>query len=600
MKRITTKKDKPIFFGPLKKAPKEKPFLVWDIETKPKYSGEPINTEWLGGGLYDGYSEPQIFTDEAEFFAALLSPVYADHWLYAHNASGFDFHYLLRFFSKRKLPWTAYRTGQRLFVGACGREFFDSAAILRGSLASIGEALGLKVKKWDIDEHFYEQIEKRPWREYLCDDLRSLHEAIAVTRDAIGKLGAALRPTLASTAMCLFRRQYLDCEIRCLPPTDPTPEIWRQAYLGGRTEVFKNKMSTGCSWDINSSYPASMVDPAGMPCDYLGSFNVRELPQNPAICYAVVTIPKEEMHPPLPVIGNDGRLYFPTGTRSGWYCSTELDYCIKKYGSDAVKINGAHLFEPRNIFDAYVKDLYNIKGKKGVVGYNAKLCLNSLYGKFGMQREREKIVAGEDWHDWPWSDPSAMKKFEAKKEIPHKKVISEEDQIYAIPDYANWATYIMPQIAATVTARSRILLQGFLDQAGEAACYCDTDSIYAEKPETFFKTTKDLGGLKLEQKWEHVTFAAPKVYHGLTANGEAKGKAKGVCYKDASEVLRFMNGEAVKVKRILGIFETRRRTHKADPVSEWASKKAISFAHRRNPNGQAFSITNLKDLGIIL
>jgi hypothetical protein len=157
----------------------------------------------------------------------------------------------------------------------------------------------------------------------------------------------------------------------------------------------------------------------------------------------------------------------------------------------------------------------------------------------------------------------------------------------------------MPQIAATVTARSRILLQGFLDQAGEAACYCDTDSIYAEKPETFFKTSKDLGGLKLEEKWQHITFAAPKVYHGVTANGEAKGKAKGVSYKDASEVLRFMNGEAVKVKRILGIFETRRRTHKADPISEWASKKAISFAHRRNPNGQAFSLAELRQLGIL-
>ena len=83
-----------LLLKPLIKLPKEKPFIVWDVETKPAYKDEPINTVWLGAGIYDGTSEPTLFDDEEKFFQALLGKAYAGHWIYAHNASGFDFHYL--------------------------------------------------------------------------------------------------------------------------------------------------------------------------------------------------------------------------------------------------------------------------------------------------------------------------------------------------------------------------------------------------------------------------------------------------------------------------------------------------------------------------
>jgi len=35
----------------------------------------------------------------------------------------------------------------------------------------------------------------------------------------------------------------------------------RQAYYGGRTEVFKPYVAKGYQYDVNSSYPAGMIQP---------------------------------------------------------------------------------------------------------------------------------------------------------------------------------------------------------------------------------------------------------------------------------------------------------------------------------------------------
>jgi hypothetical protein len=606
-------------WGPLCRLPKEKPFLVWDVETKPAYPGEPINTQWLGAGLYDGIGAPQIFTNEKEFFNALLAPCYKKHWIYAHNASGFDFHYLLRNLIKRDVDWTGYRTGARLFMRAAGREFFDSMAILRGSLANIGDELGLHVRKWDLDSDpdFYKDIERRPWREYLADDLRSLFEAIQITRENFSKLGGILQPTIASTAMTLFRYKYMDCEIQNQPISSPLPDTWRKAYFGGRVEVFKPEMQAGGSWDINSSYPASMVDPAGIPCEFSGIETGDNLPAGPAICQATIEIPPDERHPPLVVVGDDRRLYFPTGRRSGWFTTEELNYCAGKYGRKAVRVHETHNFRARPLFDAYVKDIYAIKQKKaGVLSYVAKLALNSLYGKTGMKRDREQIVCGAKWHNWPWDDPKAMDNFKRDGIEPYKRVISHDDYLYTIPTKANRAAYIMPQIAATVTARSRIRLQGLLDVAGQASCYCDTDSIYAELPRSAFQDTKELGGLKYEGEIQRAIFAAPKVYWVLEKNGKAKGRAKGVCYKDAAEVLHFIQGGTVTKARMVGIFERWHRStieivdtpkgkkkirRKCDGVfSEFQEKRAQSWAARRDfDHDTAMSIHRMEARGVL-
>jgi len=590
-------------WGPLKKLPQEKPFLVWDVETKPAYPGEPINTVWLGAALYAGSGNPEIYENENSFFERLFSDEFAGYWCYAHNASGFDFHFLIRFLVSRQAKWTGYRTGQRLFLTVGDREFYDSQAILRGSLASLGPELGLTVRKWAVPDDFYERIEHYDWKPYLADDCRSLYEAIDVTRRATADIGGVLRPTLASTAMTLYRAQHMPCEIETLDPWAPEPDEWRKAYLGGRVEVFGKTMGEGAAWDINSSFPFAMISPRGIPCEYLGQWKTTEIPAEPAICEATVVVPPSERHPPLGLIGSDRRLYFPTGAVTGSFCSEELEYCRDKYGAKSVQVKSAHLFKPRDIFRSYVDTLYEIRRtKKGSpLAYVAKLELNSLYGKTGMSRDREKIVCGSAYHDWPWNDKKAMRRFESQGITPSKRVISPDEFIYGIPERANFARYVMPQIAATITARARLALQRHLDTVGEASRYCDTDSIYVECDKSVLgdHVGAGLGKLKLEGEIEWGMFPAPKTYLVKWKNGELCGKAKGVRRTSPEQVKDFIDGKPVPVKRIPGIFEARRRFAENRIRSETQNKKATTWSERRHKDGRAFSVDELREKGVI-
>lgn len=339
------------------------------------------------------------------------------------------------------------------------------------------------------------------------------------------------------------------------------------------------------------------IDP--IPCDFEGSYETDTIPDGFPICQAVVDIPPSELHPPLVTHGTDSRLYFATGRRSGWYTAQELRYCQSRYGNASVKISQGHQFKVRPLFNSFVADLYAIKkSAKGPLAECAKLILNSLYGKTSMATERERIVAGHRWHDWPHNDPAALRRFAARGEIPYKRVIDPDEAIYGIPDRANFAAYIQPQIAATVTARSRLLLQSHLDHGGDRVCYCDTDSVYAEVPKSFFPTSKELGGLKFEGEIDRAIFAAAKTY--VAWKGETiTAKAKGVRANNPNDVLDFIAGKPVQQRRMVGIFEARSRGLTDKIQSVITEKKANHWNFRRHESGRAFSVAELAEMGII-
>ena len=573
---------------------------MWDVEASPARKGEPFNTKWLGAGIFTGAaSGPYIEADEDRFFETLLGDDLAGHWIYAHNASGYDFHFLIRFLVRRGIPWRAFRTGQRIFLSACDREFYDSQAILHGSLANIGETLGVSTRKQVVEPDFYEKI-KAHWKTgraqaYLRDDLISLFECIETTREACRTIGVNLRATVASTAMAHFRLNHLDCAFPVPAPWSTIEQHARQAYVGGRVEVFKREAGAGCSWDLNSSYPAAMVDPRGVPCEYLGS--ARAGIPDAGIVFAQVDV-DQEPHPPLPVVGEDERLYFPTGRRRSWITADEARFCVERYGAKSVQVIESHAFKPRRLFDSYIAELYPMKGKPGAIGYTAKLLMNSLYGKFGSRREREAIVCGDEWHDWPHDSPKDLARFAARGEAPGKRDIDPENWIYGLPTVDNFSAFVLPALAATITARGRIALQGGLDAAGDAACYCDTDSVYAELAPGTFPESAELGGWKRELEFESAIFAAPKTYAVTLPGGDVKAKAKGLRRTDAAQVLAFMRGESIPIKRVLGVFEANQRNKAFGPASEIQHRQAKTWSHRRHPDGRAFSIAELDALGL--
>lgn len=81
----------------------------------------------------------------------------------------------------------------------------------------------------------------------------------------------------------------------------------------------------------------------------------------------------------------DGKTLCPTGFR---LIFEELKDAVNYYG---YKVNG-YIFERGQVFNDYVNHFYNVKMNSTGSDRNiAKLMLNSLYGKFGMNPIMERI-----------------------------------------------------------------------------------------------------------------------------------------------------------------------------------------------------------------
>nr|YP_007476156.1 hypothetical protein H891_mgp30 [Nuclearia simplex]AGE93657.1 hypothetical protein [Nuclearia simplex] len=83
----------------------------------------------------------------------------------------------------------------------------------------------------------------------------------------------------------------------------------------------------------------------------------------------------------------DDKLISPLGTWEGWYYSEEL-YAAMNHGYN-IEVTEGYCFEKTKPFDKFVNKFYKIKkNSKDLVKKNiAKLLLNSLYGRFGMNSE---------------------------------------------------------------------------------------------------------------------------------------------------------------------------------------------------------------------
>ena len=510
-----------------------------------------------------------MIRDRNRFFEAMLSDRYKGHWLYAHNGSGYDFRYLVAWLLKRGVPFTGFSAGSRLFLEVEGRHFLDSMAVLPMSLREAAEKLGAHYKKHEVPPDFYKNIKKYDWHTYLEGDLRALYECIAILRHAVSELGGRLKRTLASTAVDLWQRCYLTGRYDVPSHDDDVEHYAREAYAGGRCEVIKRHIGEGEYWDINSSYPHAMLTP--VPVVSLGARPDTVLPDS-GLVYARYDIPTDETIPPLFWRKERGsRLYHPTGTWEGWRTVDEARYVRSLYGTDAVKISSIAPFQAVDLFSSYVHDLYAKRLVPGPVGVVAKRLLNSLYGRTGMSRERERIVHGE---------------------LPPRpvKLLSRDHGLWLEPTKSmEHNATIMPAVAATITARGRISVDRLLRKAPDPA-YCDTDSVVTggHMP---LEQTKDLGGAKREAEVVSATFVAPKAYR-IVERTATTVHAKGMPRKEAQLLADYLDGKPVRVGRIPGIRESLRRGLPVDGAAEWQERRHAAGGNR-HPDGRPYRVEEL-------
>lgn len=240
-----------------------------------------------------------------------------------------------------------------------------------------------------------------------------------------------------------------------------------EAYRGGRVDVFDTRETYCSKWDINSSYPASIID----------------CPEKSQLLYCEVRTHDNTC--PFFDAGNDEMLLFPNGKFRTWiYQDVLTRYISPNCEKTSIKVlkKVTINFEWLNRLKPLVETVYDKKqNSDGGVRLVCKFVLNSLYGRMGLKGESERArvlpfpVDGDD---------VSCSYIGKNRWLVFDKVTRECRSNYP------FAAYI------TDNARGR-LYESFVKNN---ALYGDTDSIFTKKTKQNFdgQTGENLGKWKYE------------------------------------------------------------------------------------------------------
>jgi hypothetical protein len=242
-------------------------------------------------------------------------------------------------------------------------------------------------------------------------------------------------------------------------------------------------------YDINSSYPASMLSP--MPTGRMWSYEGRKLfdqiwpkildgtDRRAGFVECTVYVPKGLVYPPLP-IRHDGKVKFPTGYLQGVWTAAELVAAVEM-GVEIREVNRHSWIIQRAVFRKMITDLWSMRSDAKIqhkldktAGHGGraevfKLIMNSFFGKWGMAEYRDEFLIADDE-----GLPENCIPYPGQEgDFAHRTKHVDED-------------YINPAIAAMITSLARLaLLRLFLaveDKNVEAAAkvgkiYIDTRTL---------------------------------------------------------------------------------------------------------------------------
>jgi hypothetical protein len=364
-------------------------------------------------------------------------------------------------------------------------------------------------------------------------------------------------PTGAGIALKLFTQSFLDEPLYESTPKQQLKE--RSAYKGGRTEVFKkafyvNKDKHTLHYiDLNSSYPFAMT--FEMPEKFVRCQTIKEqeIKMNDIIPHYLYKAKCE-------YIGNDKYFIPNILTRSdkndiiatqnapmGYHWGCELIEAIKN--KCRVYISEINVYEGNKLFEEYSRYMY---GERLKVKYTNqakanffKLCMNSLYGKFGQGLMiNNKICSTSVEISRIVSNPECMvvgwELVGDKVLIKYNKKGEEHSSIGSLVRFSSY-----------ISAVARCNLSNMMRELGhEHIYYCDTDSIFtdAEIPEKYISQT-ELGKWKYETKdITEAKFLAPKTYY-YKSNDHVCMKAKGQPQNELTTDIfdDVVNGDDVKI-----------------------------------------------------
>jgi hypothetical protein len=569
-------------------SPAPRTIAVYDLEWVPE------TYELRLAGYYDGKEYRSFLTIEA-LLNFMLHPDRKDVWNFAHAGGLADMHFLLeKILEKPNIRLEASFSGSSAIVVKVHWKktvytFLDSYWLLRDKLAHLAPFTDIKKDRgafrcdsYPACGHVGRACETAPacgcevgpeplcmfraplpiLRDYNERDCKILYRALELFQETLLDMGTAMRSTIASTALGLFRTVYLRENI---PTDEAMNDRLRASYVASRVEPFRPVLSIPPGapkvryYDFNSMFPFAMTKP--LPGAHLAES--KTIPEDDTLYFAEADVFVPEMYlPPLGARGRDGRIYFPSGAWRGLFSSADLAL-LERVGGRIERVYEVSLFHSCFDLAAYALDLYDRRAAAKRAGQTflalvLKYLLNSCYGKFGEHRQKCSLVLhpyGESCphggaHDY--LDDGMMGSSCVEPLFPGAILVSEEKSV----------PHEHVPIASMITSIARATLYGPPEGPGLAACgedlyYCDTDSLLTGKT---LPTGDKLGDLKLEYEVSEGRFIQPKLYE---IDGHVK--SKGFSRLTSAQFQDLIDGREVEVERMYRVKEIARelKTFKA-------------------------------------
>ena len=325
----------------------------------------------------------------------------------------------------------------------------------------------------------------------------------------------------------------------------------KNAYFGGRVEVFKGYVENIYIYDVVSLYPYCMLKE--LPIGEIYRSTDINIDNYFGFCYATVNVPRGIKAPILPFRMDSGGLIYPTGNWSGWYTSE-----ILKKARDTQNVNiqvhhGYKMDKSKELFSKYVEKYSKIKIKAEKEGNNAKRCtaklmLNSLYGRLGLKydpyridfvspSDADLISINHEVIDRLSIDNyiDLIKYTTAPSEFLKEINREEYNKLKSKTDLNGEHAVRALTIPAMITSHGSIFMNPFLNLPDNPCYYTDTDSLFMKYPlEDKFVGT-ELGKFSFKGIAKRAYFISPKTYCLIMEDDTVILKCKGLDNKLLNE-----------------------------------------------------------------